>query len=65
MSGMKLTTTQRYRLAIEAKCHERTVHRWEKGESINRAIRQGIEAAVKRLEIVEEADTAKDERAAG
>ena len=46
---MMLSTEDRYRLAIEAECHARTVRRWLDGDTVGRMTAAALRAAAKRL----------------
>ena len=48
---MTVSTDDQYRLALEAKCHARTVRRWLDGETVHRVTAAALEAAAKKLKI--------------
>jgi hypothetical protein len=55
---MTISTDDQYRLAIEAKCHARTVKRWLEGGNVQRATAAMLEAAAKKLKL--EVDTGNE-----
>ncbi len=50
-NGAMISVEERYKLAIEAGCHDRTVRRWLDGRPVHRVTAKALERAAKALGI--------------
>jgi len=49
--AMSISTEDRYKLAVEAGCHDRTVRRWLSGRAVHKVTARALARAAKQLKI--------------